>query len=76
MRFSVGEYKNQLIYVLFPNLDVTTGTQVNTEEVREVKLGYPPPNPILKTTDGKRDVPLLAVENPGRPLVVNFGSCT
>ena len=34
------------------------------------------PNPKVLTADGKTEVNLLDSASPGRPLVLNFGSCT
>ncbi len=34
------------------------------------------PNPKVLTSDGKKEVNLLDPMKPGRPLILNFGSCT
>ena len=40
-----------------------------------VKIGGQAPNPLVVTPDGKHSFPLLDKDR-GRPLVLNFGSCT
>jgi len=43
---------------------------------RKTKLGEQPPNTDLYSLDTKSIVKLLNFQKQGRPLVVNFGSCT
>ena len=38
--------------------------------------GYPAPNGPVLTQDGATSLQLLDAMKPGRPLVINFGSCT
>ena len=43
---------------------------------KEAYLGKIAPNPKLLSLDGHSEKFLLDFENIGRPLVLNFGSCT
>ena len=41
-----------------------------------VKTGERAPNPKVLSSDGTHEYNLLDFAKPGRPLVINFGSCT
>ncbi len=43
---------------------------------RVATRGHEAPNPTVLTQDGQKEVSLLATAKPGRPLVLNFGSCS
>jgi len=43
---------------------------------REAQLNFPAPNPTVVSARSGMQQPLLASEKHGRPLVLNFGSCT
>ena len=43
---------------------------------KEAFKGYKAPNPKLLSIDGSAEMYLLDVQKQGRPLVLNFGSCT
>ena len=42
----------------------------------EAEMNGKAPNPKVYTSDGKTRVNLLDAASPGRPLVLNFGSCS
>ena len=44
--------------------------------MREAELGQKAPNPRVVDLASKRLTSLLDHQRPGRPLVLNFGSCT
>jgi len=44
--------------------------------LKEAQVGSPAPNPILFDLSNKCSTRLLSVAKLGRPMVVNFGSCT
>ena len=43
---------------------------------KEAEKNKKAPNPKVLTEDGKSEVNLLDSASPGRPLVLNFGSCS
>jgi len=44
--------------------------------LKEAQVGSPAPNPTLVDLSNKSSTSLLSLAKAGRPLVVNFGSCT
>ena len=44
--------------------------------VKEAQVGSVAPNPMLMDLSTKASKPLLSFAKAGRPLIVNFGSCT
>ncbi len=51
-------------------------TQVCQALYETVKTGEQAPNPKVLSSDGTHEYNLLDFAKPGRPLVLNFGSCT
>jgi len=51
-----------------------------TGEIRDIlkaaQVGSPAPNPTLLNLSDKSHTSILSLATPGRPLVLNFGSCT
>lgn len=43
---------------------------------KKIKQGHEAPNSPVVSLSGKHCFPLLKMAKPGRPLVLNFGSCT
>jgi len=46
------------------------------EPYRQARLNLPAPNPIVVSARTGERVPLLSAVREGRPLILNFGSCT
>ena len=46
------------------------------EPYREARLNSPAPNPMVVSAKTGERQPLLKAAKEGRPLVLNFGSCT
>ena len=44
--------------------------------LKEAQVGSPAPNPTLVNLSSKSSTTLLSLAKAGRPMVVNFGSCT
>jgi len=44
--------------------------------LKEAQVGCPAPNPALLNLLDRSSTNLLSLATPGRPLVINFGSCT
>jgi len=44
--------------------------------LKEAQVGQPAPNPELVDLETRVKLPLLSLAKAGRPLVLNFGSCT
>jgi len=44
--------------------------------LKEAQVGQPAPNPELIDLETRAKLPLLSLAKAGRPLVLNFGSCT
>jgi len=44
--------------------------------LKEAQVGCPAPNPTLLNLLDRSSTNLLSLATPGRPLVINFGSCT
>jgi len=44
--------------------------------LKEAQVGSPAPNPVLLNLSDRASTSLLSLATPGRPLVINFGSCT
>jgi len=44
--------------------------------LKEAQIGHPAPNLELIDLETRAKVPLLSIARAGRPLVLNFGSCT
>jgi len=44
--------------------------------LKEAQVGQPAPNPELVDLETRAKLPLLSLAKAGRPLVLNFGSCT
>jgi len=44
--------------------------------LKEAQIGNPAPNPDLVDLESRAKLPLLSFAKAGRPLVLNFGSCT
>lgn len=46
------------------------------EPYREALVNLPAPNPMVVLAKSVEKVPLLSIAKEGRPLILNFGSCT
>ena len=56
---------------------IKTGwTKFMNDAFKTAWCGYPAPNGSVLTQDGATRLNLLDAMKPGRPLVINFGSCT
>jgi len=44
--------------------------------LKEAQVGQPAPNPELVDLETRAKLPLVSLAKAGRPLVLNFGSCT
>jgi len=44
--------------------------------LKEAQVGQPAPNPELIDLETRAKLPLVSLAKAGRPLVLNFGSCT
>jgi len=44
--------------------------------LKEAQVGQPSPNPELVDLETRAKLPLVSLAKAGRPLVLNFGSCT
>jgi len=44
--------------------------------LKEAQVGEPAPNPELIDLETRAKLPLISLAKAGRPLVLNFGSCT
>merc|ERR1711910_82333 len=44
--------------------------------LKEAQVGQPAPNPELIDLETRAKLPLISLAKAGRPLVLNFGSCT
>ncbi len=64
---SWGKVSNMMLVLKRTYLDVYYKT---------ASLNQKAPNPKVMTSDGQKEVNLLDTAKPGRPLVLNFGSCS
>jgi len=52
-------------------------TMNNVRDIlKEAQVGQPAPNPELVDLETRAKLPLVSLAKAGRPLVLNFGSCT
>jgi len=77
-KFKWSSMESSTDIAFFMSLDrVKQQTSIEIRDVlKEAQVGEAAPNPELVDLDTRTKVPLLTFARAGRPLVLNFGSCT
>jgi len=77
-KFKWGNIESSADVAFFVSLDlVRQKTMARLRDIlKEAQVGGAAPNPELIDLDTKAKLPLLSLARAGRPLVINFGSCT
>jgi len=77
-KFKWSSMESSTDIAFFMSLDrVKQQTSIQIRDVlKEAQVGEAAPNPELVDLDTRTKVPLLSFARAGRPLVLNFGSCT
>jgi len=77
-KFKWGNMESSSDVAFFMSLDRVKQQTMNQlrDILKEAQIGGAAPNPELIDLDSRAKLPLLSLARAGRPLVINFGSCT
>jgi len=77
-KFKWGNMESSSDVAFFMSLDRVRHQTMNQlrDILKEAQMGCAAPNPELIDLDTRAKLPLLSLARAGRPLVINFGSCT
>jgi len=77
-KFKWGNMESSSDVAFFMSLDRVRHQTMNQlrDIMKEAQIGGAAPNPELIDLDSRAKLPLLSLARAGRPLVINFGSCT
>jgi len=77
-KFKWSSMESSTDIAFFMSLDrVKQGMSIQIRDVlKQAQVGEAAPNPVLVNLETRTKVPLLSFARAGRPLVLNFGSCT
>jgi len=77
-KFKWGKIESSAEIAFFMSLDRVRHLTIYRlrDILKEAQVGHTAPNPELVDLQTRTKLPLLSLERAGRPLVINFGSCT
>jgi len=77
-KFKWGNMESSSDVAFFMSLDRVRHQTMNQlrDILKEAQMGCAAPNPELIDLDTRAKLPLISLARAGRPLVINFGSCT
>jgi len=77
-KFKWGNMESSSDVAFFMSLDRVRHQTMNQlrDILKEAQMGRAAPNPELIDLATRAKLPLLSLARAGRPLVINFGSCT
>jgi len=77
-KFKWGKIESSADIAFFMSLDRVRHLTIYRlrDILKEAQVGCTAPNPELVDLETRTKIPLLSLARAGRPLVINFGSCT